>query len=559
MYQYELLAPAGELAAIEPLIEAGADAVYAGLEGMSSRPQSADFSMEEIRLALDMCHSHGVRLHVAINGGIPEAKLETVCSFLQELNAMRVDAVIIADWGILQCAREYLPDCEIHASTLTGVYNVETIRYLKELGVCRVVMSTNLFLDEIADLVRAAPDMEYELVADGGVCFNDNRICELPHVNEGQNYEVFCRQPYVLCGDGTEKRANPIAAKQMSLETVIRQYLEIGIFSYKIEGRTVDYRYILPRVKRMKQALLSVQDHDRSPESVLHYVCERMPDPKAVSRVTASDVREAPPKKCAEHGTEQRTPEVYVGLTGYDTAEALDSDLVDGWIIGDFFCDRHMFEYGEAGLYAIAHKITDFGKKIILQTPVYVTTRNFGEVIRRIQYFYDCLHVRYFLVQDIGIVRWMKKNIPDAAVIWSRMGRNRASILNHRMMELLQDAGVSAMETSQKHRMDVLNEMGIHIFAVCGDLSYCTLSRACYQTYFLNRFDGSCERECVNRPMFLKNGAFTMDANGYFLGHRIDYPQMDEFFKQVQESHADVVVYAERIETALRYVKEIRR
>ena len=103
MYQYELLAPAGELAAIEPLIEAGADAVYAGLEGMSSRPQSADFSMEEIRLALDMCHSHGVRLHVAINGGIPEAKLETVCSFLQELNAMRVDAVIIADWGILQC------------------------------------------------------------------------------------------------------------------------------------------------------------------------------------------------------------------------------------------------------------------------------------------------------------------------------------------------------------------------------------------------------------------------------------------------------------------------
>ncbi len=561
MYRYELLAPAGELAAIEPLIEAGADAIYAGLKGVSSRPQSADFSMEEIRLALEICHRHGVRLHVAINGGIPEAKLETVYSSLQELNAMGVDAVIIADWGILKCAREYLKNCEIHASTLTGAYNIETIHYLKELGVCRLVLSTNLFLDEIVDFVRAVPDMEYELVADGGVCFNDNRICELPHVNEGQKYTVFCRQPYVLCCSGSEKKANQIAAKQMSLDTVIKQYLEIGIFSYKIEGRTVDYRYIVPRVKRIKQALLSVQNYDQSPESVLHYVCERMPDPEFVSRITCSGAREEPGKEYAKHVSEQKAPEVYVGLTSYDDveSEALDSDLVDGWIIGDFFCDRHMFEYGKAGLYAMAHRITDLGKKVILQTPVYVTTRNFGEVIQRIRYFHDCLHVSCFLVQDIGIVRWMKKHFPDATAIWSRMGRNRASILNHRMMELLQDVGIRAMETSQKHRMDVLNKMGIHVFAVCGDLFYSTLSRECYQTYFLNRFDGSCERECVNRSMFLKKNEFTMGVNGCFLGYRIEYPQMDEFYKQVKDSPADIMVYAECMETALRYVKEIRR
>ena len=70
MYRYEVLAPAGELSAIVPLIDAGANAIYVGLNGFSSRPQSADFSIQDIITATKICHDNGVRLHVAINGCI---------------------------------------------------------------------------------------------------------------------------------------------------------------------------------------------------------------------------------------------------------------------------------------------------------------------------------------------------------------------------------------------------------------------------------------------------------------------------------------------------------
>ena len=275
MNKYEILAPAGEIEAVFPLIEAGANAIYVGLEGLSSRPKSSDLSIEEIESALHVCHQNNVRLHIAINGCISEDNLDKVYNKLKVLDRIGVDAVIIADWGILSKASLLMKNTELHASTLLGTYNSHTIRCLKNMGINRVVLSTNLYIDEIASIINSVPDMEYEIVADGGICFNDNRICELPHINDGADYTVFCRKPYFLYYNNTTVTANRIAARQISSSEIIDLYLELGVTSYKIEGRTVDYHYILPRVKKLKQAIDEASLRKHSIYSTLHYVAER--------------------------------------------------------------------------------------------------------------------------------------------------------------------------------------------------------------------------------------------------------------------------------------------
>lgn len=275
MYQYEVLAPAGEIEAIEPLIAAGANAIYIGLEGFSSRPQSADFTMDEIKVAVIKCHQKNVRLHVAINGCISENSVDKVYQKLEELDKSGVDAIIIADWGVLSKANMYIKNAEIHASTLLGTYNSHTIRYLKKLGVTRTVLSTNLYIDEISQITNSVDGMEFEIVADGGICFNDNRICELPHTNDAENYTVYCRQNYELIIGDEKSLANTIAAKQITSHEIVDMYLELGILSFKIEGRTVDFRYIVPRVKSLRESLDKASMNDHSIRSTLHYISER--------------------------------------------------------------------------------------------------------------------------------------------------------------------------------------------------------------------------------------------------------------------------------------------
>ena len=276
MVHSELLAPAGEPAALAPLLDAGADAIYVGLSGFSSRPQSSDLSLEEIEKAAALCHARGARLHIALNGGVPEEKLDALYNSVSALDEMGVDALIAADWGVLARLSKQLRHAELHASTLLGTYNSRTIRYLQKLGVRRTVLSTNLYFDEMDAILQTVPDMEFEIVADGGICFNDNRICELPHVNEGGAYTVYCQQDYTLFRNGREQSPKrSIGARHISSWEIVDAYLELGIFSFKIEGRTVPYPYILPRVRKLRQALDAYETRSGRETSVLHYLCRR--------------------------------------------------------------------------------------------------------------------------------------------------------------------------------------------------------------------------------------------------------------------------------------------
>ena len=270
MSKYELLAPVGSPGAVIHMIEGGADAVYVGVAGFSSRPRKADLTVDEIAQAVALCHRHGVRLYAALNVAVSEKHLDDVKQQILRLDALQVDAVILADIGLVAFCRENLRHAAIHASTLFGAYNIESVRLLRSMGVSRIIFYANLYFDEIAAICNAVPDMEYELVAEGGTCFNDIRQCLLPHTYKDNEHCLSCRFRYELHTAGGTRAAKPICEYANRVSEVLGVYMGIGVTSFKIEGRTSPWEERLQVVKRMRADIDAFEKRGK-PRAYLHY------------------------------------------------------------------------------------------------------------------------------------------------------------------------------------------------------------------------------------------------------------------------------------------------
>ena len=269
----EVLAPAGRMSDIAPLIEVGADAIYVGLSGYSARPKSSDFTVAEVIEALDQIHNAGRKLYVAINANVPGELYEELADSIKALETAGVDAVIISDYGLIYYLSKIIVNMEIHVSTLAGIYNYCDVEMLREMGVKRIILSSDLFVDEMVDIIDKVPDMDYEIVADGGICFNSNRQCLLPHVGQKEQYTVFCQMDYELYKDeekiGTAKRIGNYPGK---LHRTMGIYLGMGIKSFKIEGRTNEFSYILQRVKSMVDSKRFTLENYKDIPGMMHYI-----------------------------------------------------------------------------------------------------------------------------------------------------------------------------------------------------------------------------------------------------------------------------------------------
>ena len=270
MKKYEALAPAGSFDAIIPMIEAGADAIYVGIEGFSSRPKQIDFSLEQIRDAVKLCHNHNVKLYVAVNVGISEKDAEKVKESIFAVDSFGADAVILADYGFVSFFSHKLKNAALHASTLLGAYNIEDARLLRDMNVKRLILYANLYIDEIAAITNAVPELEYELVAEGGTCFNDIRQCLLPHTFINGEHKLFCRERYRLESMGVASPAKPICEYANKVAEVLGVYMGAGVSSFKIEGRTVPYQERIEAVKRVRNAIDSFKKSG-SAKAYMHY------------------------------------------------------------------------------------------------------------------------------------------------------------------------------------------------------------------------------------------------------------------------------------------------
>lgn len=269
--EYEILAPAGSLDDLKKMIKERPDAVYVGLKSFSSRPQYSDMSLEEIKKAVELCHAENIKLYVALNANVFHSKMDGLIENILQMDEWKVDAVILSEFGMIEKLQGKLQHMCIHSSTLMGVHNIETVKMLKKMGVVRIIFYANLYFDEIASIINAVPDMEYELVAEGGTCFNDIRQCRLPHSYIGDQHNLFCRFNYKLMDENGEYvLANPISEHPTSIAEIMGIFMAIGVKSFKIEGRTVSAEERIPMLRSLRKYAEEFMN-GRPMKSYLHY------------------------------------------------------------------------------------------------------------------------------------------------------------------------------------------------------------------------------------------------------------------------------------------------
>jgi len=175
----ELLSPAGTLKNMRYALAYGADAVYAGQPRYSLRARNNDFDLANLKTGIDETHALGKKLFVASNISPHNTKIATYMKDMAPVIAMRPDALIMADPGLIMMVRERWPEMPIHLSVQANTVNYATVQFWHSLGIERVILSRELSLDEIAEIRQQCPDTELEVFVHGALCIAYSGRCLL--------------------------------------------------------------------------------------------------------------------------------------------------------------------------------------------------------------------------------------------------------------------------------------------------------------------------------------------------------------------------------------------
>lgn len=247
----ELLAPAGDLERLKIALLYGADAVYFGGAVFGLRANAINFSMEDIKESVAFAHNLGKRVYVTVNIVLHNKEIETLVSYLKELDALGVDAIIVSDPAVIQLAKQNTK-LEIHLSTQQSTLNYEAIKFWKKQGVTRIVLGRETSREEIL-AIRKNVDIEIETFIHGAMCSSYSGRCVLSNfmtardANRGGCSQI-CRWTFNLLDDSLKplkgERDFTFCTKDLSQLKYIPEMMDMGITSFKIEGRMRSIYYI---------------------------------------------------------------------------------------------------------------------------------------------------------------------------------------------------------------------------------------------------------------------------------------------------------------------------
>ena len=175
----ELLAPAGTLKNMRYAFAYGADAVYAGQPRYSLRVRNNEFDHANLALGIDEAHAQGKRFYVVVNIAPHNAKLKTFLKDLAPVIAMGPDALIMSDPGLIMLVRRHFPQMPIHLSVQANTVNWASVEFWQQQGICRVILSRELSLEEIGEIRQQVPAMELEVFVHGALCMAYSGRCLL--------------------------------------------------------------------------------------------------------------------------------------------------------------------------------------------------------------------------------------------------------------------------------------------------------------------------------------------------------------------------------------------
>ncbi|MGL4614464.1 MAG: tRNA 5-hydroxyuridine modification protein YegQ [Shewanella sp.] len=193
MFKPELLSPAGTLKNMRYAFAYGADAVYAGQPRYSLRVRNNDFKMENLATGIEEAHALGKKLYVVSNIAPHNAKLKTYIKDMEPVVAMRPDALIMSDPGLIMMVREAFPDQVVHLSVQANAINWASVKFWQSQGIKRVILSRELSLDEIEEIRQRCPDIELEVFVHGALCMAYSGRCLLSgYINKRDPNQGTC-------------------------------------------------------------------------------------------------------------------------------------------------------------------------------------------------------------------------------------------------------------------------------------------------------------------------------------------------------------------------------
>ena len=256
----EVLVPAGDMERLEAALRYGADAVYLGGKQHSMRSAPKNFTLEELAAGCKKAHAQRVRVYCTVNTLLKNEEVEALPAYLHDLAGCGVDAVILADMGVLMLCRREVPELEVHISTQAGVTNYLTARELYKLGAKRVVLARELSLEEIRGIRQnTPPELELEYFVQGAMCVSFSGRCLLSNYftgRDGNRGECAqpCRWRYHLVEETRPGQYFPISeeengtyilnAKDLCLLPHLDKLRDAGVDSFKIEGRAKSAYYV---------------------------------------------------------------------------------------------------------------------------------------------------------------------------------------------------------------------------------------------------------------------------------------------------------------------------
>jgi putative protease len=295
----ELLAPAGSLAMLRTALAFGADAVYAGQPRYSLRVRNNDFGhLDQLASAIGEAHAAGRKLYVVSNVLPHNRKVHSYLVDMTPVVALKPDALIMADPGLIDLVRETWPEMPVHLSVQANTVNFAAVRFWQKLGIARIILSRELSLDEVAEIRQQCPDIELEVFVHGALCVAYSGRCLLSgyfnHRDPNQGTCTnSCRWDYKLQA-ATEDAAGDIRAaslpaagltngrwlleekerrgelmpidedehgtyimnsKDLRAVEHVRRLAEIGVDSLKIEGRTKSPYYVARTAQVYRRAI----------------------------------------------------------------------------------------------------------------------------------------------------------------------------------------------------------------------------------------------------------------------------------------------------------------
>ena len=240
----ELLAPAGNPEALDAALGEGADAVYLGARTFNARLRSTNFAFNQLEAAVDICHKHSKKVYVTVNTVFEEREADRMWQFLQYLERVGPDGIIVQDLGVAKMAHEHFPKLDLHASTQMNVASAKGVNLLSRRGFKRAVLSRELSLDEIR-AVRGATNLELEIFVHGSLCVSESGLCLFSSYLGGKSANrgacaQACRRLYA----NDSESGYWFSPNDLQLVQYVPDLMEAGVESFKIEGRMKSAEYV---------------------------------------------------------------------------------------------------------------------------------------------------------------------------------------------------------------------------------------------------------------------------------------------------------------------------